>query len=272
MNASAITMPVLRGTRRSRSASAALSAIGFSHSTCLPACAAAIGQRHVQMVGQRIVDRLDLGIGEQLLVGAVGLGDAELVGHFARPGSGRARRWRRPRNGADFMMPGMTFCVPILAVEMMPHLTLSAIFASVRSSRAGPAGVADTLRRTRGFAGVRSPANLNRQWTSGTSGNPCSTNSVSRPVRLSRSRKQESMMTIKGSCHCGATRFEIEAAPASVTACTCSFCAKTGALWAYYIPGEVRFAVGSDAVYAPNVNRHHFCPVCGIPTFGESPT
>ena len=79
-------------------------------------------------------------------------------------------------------------------------------------------------------------------------------------------------MTIKGSCHCGATRFEIEAAPASVTACTCSFRAKTGALWAYNKPGEVRCAVGSDAVYAPNVNRHHFCPVCGIPTFGESPT
>ena len=39
-------------------------------------------------------------------------------------------------------------------------------------------------------------------------------------------------MTIVGKCHCGATQFEIEAAPESVTSCTCSFCSKTGALWA----------------------------------------
>ena len=35
---------------------------------------------HVQVVGQRIVDRLDLGIGQQLLVGAIGLGNAQFGG------------------------------------------------------------------------------------------------------------------------------------------------------------------------------------------------
>jgi hypothetical protein len=79
-------------------------------------------------------------------------------------------------------------------------------------------------------------------------------------------------MTITGSCHCGATRFEIDAAPESATACTCSFCSKTGALWSYYEPGQVRFTVTTDGLYAPRVNRHHFCPVCGMATFGESPT
>lgn len=80
-------------------------------------------------------------------------------------------------------------------------------------------------------------------------------------------------MTIKGSCHCGATRFEIEVAPASVTACNCTFCAKTGALWAYYTPDQIRFRRQTpDAIYAPSLNKHHFCPICGIPTFGESPT
>ncbi|HEV7719413.1 MAG TPA: GFA family protein [Arsenicitalea sp.] len=80
-------------------------------------------------------------------------------------------------------------------------------------------------------------------------------------------------MTITGSCHCGATRFQIETAPQSVTACTCAFCSKTGALWAYYTPGEVKFTSNTaDGLYAPNLNRHHFCAICGCTTFGESPT
>ncbi len=29
-------------------------------------------------------------------------------------------------------------------------------------------------------------------------------------------------MSVKGSCHCGATQFEVEAAPEEVTQCTCS--------------------------------------------------
>jgi hypothetical protein len=40
-------------------------------------------------------------------------------------------------------------------------------------------------------------------------------------------------MAIKGSCHCGATQFTVAQRPAAVTRCTCSFCSKRGALWAY---------------------------------------
>ena len=47
-------------------------------------------------------------------------------------------------------------------------------------------------------------------------------------------------MTVKGSCHCGETQFEVDEAPASVTRCTCSFCAKRGALWGYYKPAQFR--------------------------------
>jgi len=80
-------------------------------------------------------------------------------------------------------------------------------------------------------------------------------------------------MTIKGRCYCGATAFEIETAPESVTFCTCSFCSRTGALWAYYTPAEVRFTrLEHDALFAPQLNRHHFCSVCGMTTFGESPS
>ena len=42
------------------------------------------GPGNVQLVGQGIVDRLDRWIGEQLLIGAVGLGDAQSGGGPAR--------------------------------------------------------------------------------------------------------------------------------------------------------------------------------------------
>lgn len=45
-------------------------------------------------------------------------------------------------------------------------------------------------------------------------------------------------MTVKGSCHCGRTQFEVSEAPTDVTRCTCSFCSKRGALWAYYKPAD----------------------------------
>jgi len=40
-------------------------------------------------------------------------------------------------------------------------------------------------------------------------------------------------MTVKGSSHCGATQFTVTKRPETVTRCTCSFCTKRGALWAY---------------------------------------
>ena len=40
-------------------------------------------------------------------------------------------------------------------------------------------------------------------------------------------------MAVKGSCHCGATQFTVARRPETVTRCTCSFCTKRGALWAY---------------------------------------
>lgn len=81
-------------------------------------------------------------------------------------------------------------------------------------------------------------------------------------------------MTIRGSCHCGATRFEIAEAPASVTSCTCTNCAKRGALWAYYRPAEVRFV--SDAAMAitsggPRIGKYNFYSRCGNNTYSETP-
>ncbi len=80
-------------------------------------------------------------------------------------------------------------------------------------------------------------------------------------------------MPVVATCHCGATRLEVDRLPESVTACTCTYCSKTGGLWAYYEPGEVRVlteAEGRD--YCPTgLNHHHFCGRCGCTTHGISP-
>ena len=83
-------------------------------------------------------------------------------------------------------------------------------------------------------------------------------------------------MTIKGSCHCGKTSFDIAAEiPEKLTRCTCSFCAKRGALLAYYSPAEFRFSAADedDGMYRWNKKRvdHHFCKQCGVATFSDSP-
>jgi len=80
---------------------------------------------------------------------------------------------------------------------------------------------------------------------------------------------------LKGSCHCGATKFEVTEAPSSVTRCTCSICSKRGALWAYYVPDQFNLLTSRDAVatyrWQTKLVAHNFCPNCGCTTFTESP-
>ena len=82
-------------------------------------------------------------------------------------------------------------------------------------------------------------------------------------------------MIIAGSCHCGKTVFRIEGElPPSLTSCNCSFCAKRGALVAYYQPDQFFITEASgDATYRWNTElvRHHFCTHCGCATYSDSP-
>lgn len=71
-------------------------------------------------------------------------------------------------------------------------------------------------------------------------------------------------MTITGSCHCGKSAFRIEAdMPPTLTRCTCSFCAKRGALWAYFAPSQFHLTspASDDATYRwkTKLAAHHFC-------------
>lgn len=83
-------------------------------------------------------------------------------------------------------------------------------------------------------------------------------------------------MTITGSCHCGKTAFRIDGEiPPKLTRCTCSFCAKRGALYAYYRPSQFHPSISAadDVVYRWNTEMvvHHSCSACGIATFSDSP-
>lgn len=93
--------------------------------------------------------------------------------------------------------------------------------------------------------------------------------------------------TRRGSCHCGAVRFEcdIDLAPpgerspqprpgpwyASTLRCNCSFCRKTR-MWKNHVPAEAfRLLQGADALthyrFGEGGIDHTFCRTCGVYAF-----
>lgn len=79
------------------------------------------------------------------------------------------------------------------------------------------------------------------------------------------------LRTLRGSCHCGKVRFEIETDPSYVSQCNCSICAKKGILHHRVPPERFRLLAGGDelALYRFNTGaaRHFFCRTCGIHPF-----
>ena len=83
-------------------------------------------------------------------------------------------------------------------------------------------------------------------------------------------------MPINGRCHCGKNSFLIDGdIPEKLTRCTCSFCAKRGAVLAYFRPDQFHATttVPADAIYRWNTKlvAHHFCSECGCATYTDSP-
>lgn len=75
----------------------------------------------------------------------------------------------------------------------------------------------------------------------------------------------------KGSCHCGAVRFTIDADIRELTTCDCSLCAKKNALMTRVHESALTIVAGEDvlSLYQWNTQRakHYFCSRCGIYTF-----
>lgn len=81
-------------------------------------------------------------------------------------------------------------------------------------------------------------------------------------------------MSVIVSCHCGGTRLELPEPPRSVTQCSCTYCTKSGALWAYYPPTAPKvLSETHGAIYSPTtpLHEHHFCARCGCTTYSISP-
>jgi hypothetical protein len=79
-------------------------------------------------------------------------------------------------------------------------------------------------------------------------------------------------VTLDGSCHCGAVTFTATLPLGLVSArrCTCSYCAKRGAVAVTSTERDFRIITGADnlATYRFNTGtaEHHFCSTCGIYT------
>lgn len=80
-------------------------------------------------------------------------------------------------------------------------------------------------------------------------------------------------MTLVATCHCGDAQVRLPRAPVAAKSCNCSFCDRTGAVWAYFSPEEVEIQAPAARTYSASggVNQHHFCGRCGMHVWGDSP-
>ena len=76
-----------------------------------------------------------------------------------------------------------------------------------------------------------------------------------------------------GSCHCGATRFEVDIDASSGGMCNCSICQKGGALVGIVKPEAFRLLTPESSLsfyeWGPKVSKRYFCRTCGVMCFAR---
>ena len=80
----------------------------------------------------------------------------------------------------------------------------------------------------------------------------------------------------RGSCHCGAVRFDYLLTPEWLTSCNCSYCRRAGALWAHAETRQIRIRCSEGAtlryVWGDRTLAFHTCQTCGCTTHWENLT
>jgi len=79
------------------------------------------------------------------------------------------------------------------------------------------------------------------------------------------------LRTYRGSCHCGAIRFEIESDFPELTTCDCSICRRKNALMVKVPESSMHLLQGEESLseyqFHTHTARHYFCRHCGIYPF-----
>jgi hypothetical protein len=80
--------------------------------------------------------------------------------------------------------------------------------------------------------------------------------------------------TLRGSCHCGQVKFEVEADPArGASRCNCSVCTKLGALASIVKPEAFRLLTSEAELgvyeWGAKISKRYFCKACGTHCFGR---
>jgi len=76
-------------------------------------------------------------------------------------------------------------------------------------------------------------------------------------------------MIYQGGCHCGAVKFEVEAAAEiECQDCNCSICSKSGFLHLIVAASKFKLLQGEDNIetylFGTGEAQHKFCKICGI--------
>lgn len=81
-------------------------------------------------------------------------------------------------------------------------------------------------------------------------------------------------MLYKGSCHCGAVTYTVDAEFTEGMSCNCSYCTRKGMLLAFVPTTSVTILTGAEKLKTYQFNKkvinHRFCETCGVQPFGQS--
>ena len=82
------------------------------------------------------------------------------------------------------------------------------------------------------------------------------------------------MPTYRGSCHCGAIRYEVDGELDDLDVCNCSICVRSAYIHWGVDPEHFRLLTPWSAIgtyeFGTRTAKHHFCRTCGISPFRVS--